>query len=507
MGGYFLPYQQRWINDESTLKIYEKSRRIGITYATSYRCVRKCLRQPEGSSFVQWVSSRDALTAKEFVTDYVAKWCREANAVAKGLKGDNVEVVDEKHAITAFVVQFKNGSRICSLSSNPLAFAGKGGDILIDEMDLHENQTTLYSMAYPCITWGDQLEIVSAYDPDGSENTEFARLNKEAAGDNPKGFSPHRTTLDDAIADGFVEKVNEVKKSKGRPTQTREDFRTQIRNGCINLAAFETQYMCIPNQASGQQAISPTDLAASKKEIDIFYIKLKGDGTIGDIADPCVKMYTDVDYWRNLAKIGNWKSPSFGWDIAVTNDLACIWLNVRSQDVYRLALCMTFKKCKIESQRLVVEAILDALPDAVGAGDASGLGTSDCAKLEALYYGRFSGPKFTAPFKLTMFTTTQGVYEARRQEIPIAVPEIAADIAALRKTTSVSEKLLFSASKNELLPDSHCDIATANALAIWAGETLSCGICRFEASERNKETNWSDKPERRNEIQKNNWPC
>lgn len=169
--GYFLPYQQRWINDESALKLYEKSRRIGITYGTSYRAVRKCLREKDGSNFVQWVSSRDALTAKEFVTDYVAMWCREANAVARGLQGDNVEVVDEKHGITAFVVRFMNGARICSLSSNPLAFAGKGGDILLDEMDLHEDQETLYAMAYPCITWGGQLEIVSAYDADGSENS------------------------------------------------------------------------------------------------------------------------------------------------------------------------------------------------------------------------------------------------------------------------------------------------------------------------------------------------
>lgn len=29
---YFLPYQQRWLNDNSKVKIWEKSRRIGATY-------------------------------------------------------------------------------------------------------------------------------------------------------------------------------------------------------------------------------------------------------------------------------------------------------------------------------------------------------------------------------------------------------------------------------------------------------------------------------------------
>lgn len=480
--GYFLPYQQRWINDESPLKLYEKSRRIGITYGTSYRAVRKCLREKEGSSFVQWVSSRDSLTAKEFITDYVAMWCREANAVARGLEGDNVEVVDEQRGITAFVVRFNNGARICSLSSNPLAFAGKGGDILLDEMDLHENQETLYAMAYPCITWGGQLEIVSAYSADGSENTQFAQLCREAAGENPKGFSFHRTTLDDAIAEGFVEKVNEVKRKKGRPTQTREEFREQIRRGCVNLGAFESQYLCIPNQATGQQAIAPVDLAAAKKKFEILRAHLTGDAGPLDLADPCVSVYAEPSYWRDLAQLGGWSRAAFGWDIAVTGDLACIWLNHRlPSDIYRLGACLTFKGCKTESQRRVVEAILNALPDAVGAGDASGLGTTECANLEVLYYGRFVGVKFNVQSKLTLYTAAQGVYEARRQELPIDYPEISADVAAMKKASSASAKLIFSATRNELLPDSHCDLMTANTLAIHAGETIDTGPCRMEA--------------------------
>ena len=69
---YFLPYQEKWLTDEAPFKLYEKSRRIGATYATSYRCFQKCLRRRD---FTQWVSSRDLLTAKEFITDYVARWC------------------------------------------------------------------------------------------------------------------------------------------------------------------------------------------------------------------------------------------------------------------------------------------------------------------------------------------------------------------------------------------------------------------------------------------------
>lgn len=37
----FLPYQQRWLDDQSSLKIIEKSRQIGITYTDAYDSVIK----------------------------------------------------------------------------------------------------------------------------------------------------------------------------------------------------------------------------------------------------------------------------------------------------------------------------------------------------------------------------------------------------------------------------------------------------------------------------------
>ena len=90
-----------------------------------------------------------------------------------------------------------------------------------------------------------------------------------------------------------------------------------------------------------------------------------------DLVDPCAEAYTHREYWRDLAELWKLERPAVGWDIAVTGDLACIWINTRTaDDVYRLAVCLTFKGCKVESQRRVMEAIFEALPYAVGAGDA-----------------------------------------------------------------------------------------------------------------------------------------
>ena len=38
---YFMPYQAAWINDRARLKICQKGRQIGLSYADSYDSVEK----------------------------------------------------------------------------------------------------------------------------------------------------------------------------------------------------------------------------------------------------------------------------------------------------------------------------------------------------------------------------------------------------------------------------------------------------------------------------------
>jgi len=516
----FLPYQVRWIQDESPIKVYEKTRRGGITYATSYRACIKCIRSgKKDSTFVQWVTSRDEITAKEFIVDYVAHWAKEANkAAAKsarkravqwegviGLDGETVEVVDEKRGITARVVKFKNGARIYSLSSNPLTFAGKGGDVLIDEWDLHEDQAGVYDMAFPCTTWGGQLEVVSAYDPEGSEQTEFARLCRDCKNGLKPNISFHRTTIVDAIDEGFVETVNEVKIARGQKPQTREEFLAQIKGGCRTRGAFESQYMCVPNRASGEQLISGSDLLAAQKDIAPLRIHIEGLDELEARGD-----LRDSTFWRDLLGGGR---VEFGWDIAVTGDLTSFFVNRRDGEIRTLAALVTMHKCDRPSrQRAVAEALLDSGYGVVGAGDKSGLGRDAMIELELAYPDRFAGVVFGQNSKLELGTLAASVYEQRWQVLPLCCPEVAADAAGVHKGATPSGKLTFIETKNELLPESHCDIFWSNALAIYAGAKLnSLGPCKLEPcvvpSEERLRRNDFNEPDRmkHHEIPKTTW--
>src|SRR5215472_11706764 len=67
---FFLPYQAAWIRDRSRLRIVEKSRQVGLSYADAYDSVRKAAIRKGGDV---WVMSRDELQARQYIR-YCRRW-------------------------------------------------------------------------------------------------------------------------------------------------------------------------------------------------------------------------------------------------------------------------------------------------------------------------------------------------------------------------------------------------------------------------------------------------
>jgi phage FluMu gp28-like protein len=436
---FFLPYQEAWITDESPLKLSEKSRRVGYTYATSYRCVQKCLRRPRG--FTQWVSSRDLLTAKEFVTDYVAKWARAANVVATGLGGDQAVVVDPQHGITALAVTFETGNRILSLSSTPEAFAGKGGDVLLDEVDLHDDPGRLVDMALPCTVWGGQLEAVSAYRVDGSPSSVFARLCADAKAANPMGWSFHRCTIADAVAAGFAAKISEV---TGKAV-TGEEFLARERAKCRNEAAWLSQYMCQPQDDGG--ALLPYGVLAASED---------------DTLNACVR--------RDLPALGSTDPLYLGVDVGRKHDLTVLWLLERVGDVFWTRWVCELAKTLFREQLAILEAAL-RLPRLVRCCiDSTGIGAM-LAEEAQLRHGQYrvEQVQFTAPVKMELGMPMVAAFEDRTVRIP-ALAAVREDLHKTRKTTTAAGNVRLEASSDDA---GHADRFWALALALHAGKSVA----------------------------------
>ena len=124
---YLLPFQSRWANDLSPLKIVEKSRQIGFSSTTAYSALKR-IAAPWARLDV-YVSSRDEMQAQLFIED-ARRWADMLNIGAH----DMGEILVERKAdASAYVLQCTNGRRIYSLSSNPNALAGKRGHVVLDE--------------------------------------------------------------------------------------------------------------------------------------------------------------------------------------------------------------------------------------------------------------------------------------------------------------------------------------------------------------------------------------
>ena len=439
---YFLPYQRRWILDDARMKLYAKSRRIGITYATSFRVNDKCLRRPRT---VQWVTSRDEFTAREFITDYIAKWAAAANTVCRGLAGENAKVVDPLHGIRAYTAEYSNGSRVISLSSTPEAFAGKGGDILIDEADLHKDSGKVIDMALPCTTWGGQLEMVSALSVDGSSESPFCRMLHEAEhGANTMGWSVHKTSILDAVEEGFVERVNAVTGSE----LSREEWLKMMRAKCRTEDAWRTQYL-IEAAEAGAALLDYGMIGACENDTAELERALNEHPKAIQYAGYDVGRKKDVGVYFELTRIGD-----------------ILW-----QSGYEVMENMPFRMQADALARRLDDARLERL-----CIDATGIGMMLAEEMQERHGKyRVESVTFTGPVKAALAMPVRAAFESRGIRI-VADDVLRHDLHKIVRSVTAAGNVRYDAERDE---SGHSDRFWALALAVHAagrGNEPPCGV-------------------------------
>lgn len=437
--GYFLPYQLDWVLDDAPYKVAEKSRRVGFTYASSYRMHRKCMNR--GKGFIQWCTSRDMLTAQELIKDYISKWCKASNVVAKGMYGEMVELIDTERNIKAYVVEYPNGARLISLSSSPEAFAGKGGDVFIDENDLHEDSGRLIDMAQPCTMWGGQLEIVSAYRVNGTSSSPFAQLVKLAKGANPMDIKLHRVTLPDAVAQGLVEKINAV---TGKNT-TRDAFIAKIRASCRTQSAYNSQYLCIVDDAAGKLITIPMIAPCELDQYTLAEIIAK---------NPNAPRYGGYDVARKLHASAWHEYIELGVSLYLARREK--WHNVEFDTQENWIRSRLIDRAQPRIVRMAI--------------DATGLGMHMAEHLTRDFPGRVDAVNLESSRRTELCVSLRDRYESKRIYIP-ADDQLRADINGPEKALAKNGglRIYIPAFDNEG-EASHCDEFVASMLACSAAE-------------------------------------
>ena len=189
---FFYPSQCNWINDDSPLKLLVKSRQTGFSWCNCYRLV--ILVSAKGARLDAFISSRDESQARLQLED-----CRHwADLMKIGFADRGEMLFDRATNSSAYVIEFSNGRRIYSLSSNPNALAGKRGHVKMDEFALHADQRALFKVAFPVTTWGGSLSIMSTH---RGPNSYFNQLIRDITQNhNPMGWSRHSVPIQTAVA-------------------------------------------------------------------------------------------------------------------------------------------------------------------------------------------------------------------------------------------------------------------------------------------------------------------
>ncbi len=200
-----LPYQQRWIADKRPLKIAEKSRRTGLTWAEAADDVLYAASARDaGGQNVYYIAYNQDMTI-EYI-QACAMWARAfdyaASEIEEGIWDDEA---DRDRAIKTYTIRFPSGFRIVALSSRPTNLRGKQGVVVIDEAAFHEQLDELLKAALALLIWGGAVRIISTHN--GAENPFNELINDARAGRLGAEASVHRIEFRPAVAEGLYRRV------------------------------------------------------------------------------------------------------------------------------------------------------------------------------------------------------------------------------------------------------------------------------------------------------------
>lgn len=445
---FLLPYQSKWVKDSHFLKLMEKSRRIGISYATSYRTVRKHANRDYTND--TWYSSRDDITARLSIQD-----CKSFLQMLKTAAEDLGTSIVAKEKV--YSIKFTNNTELNSVASNPDVFAGKGGDVILDEFALRKDPAAVYGIAAPSIDWGGGMEIISTHR--GSQNF-FNQLVKEIREKgNPKNFSHHKVTLQDALDQGFLFKTQQkYRDGDPRLEMTEADYFTYIKNRCPNIENFNQEYCCIPEDDNiaflSYDTIHSCHLDSSMTPLIEKEETISFAGKRGEIRK--ISIY-------KFDTIANMGIPLYiGVDIGRDHDLTVIFVMASLLGIMIPLTIIEMYNVEFSRQELELYPYIGLHYTMRACIDNTGIGKQFAERAQQKFgMYRVEACTFTQQFKEQIAYPVRTAFEDRTIRIPDD-ELITADLRAIKKETTASGNIRFYADRGK---NGHADRFWGLALA------------------------------------------
>jgi phage FluMu gp28-like protein len=354
MTDVLLPYQKAWITDTATVKVWEKSRRIGASYVEALASVLEGAQAKEAGGQSTYYLSYSKEMTQQFTRD-CAFWAKQLNAVASEL--EEVVITDEDKDITVYRLRFASGFEIWGLPSTARSLRSKQGRVIIDEAAFVDALDELIKAAMALQMWGGCVRILSTHNGD---DTPFNELIKEIR-EGKKHYSLHRTTFDEALEQGLYQRICLVRGEEWSP-ETQEQWREAIINDYGDVA--DEELFCIPVRA-GTRYFPSTLLEAVS------------DPGVAVIRKACEDRFTFEQEEKRVKEFAHWLKGEvrdillahthpvyLGEDFARSGDLTSIFCDEELPDGRLLTfLVIELRNVPFSQQWQVIKYVMDTLPN------------------------------------------------------------------------------------------------------------------------------------------------
>lgn len=350
-----LPYQIRWHQDMSPVRVLVKSRRIGGTWGCL--AAEATLEAAHRNGMNQYYVGYNKEMAAEFIGD-CASFAKAYQVVASEISVslDKSVIDDEDKDILRYRIRMASGHEIVALSSKPSNLRGHQGHARLDEAAFHDDLQALIDAAMAFLIWGGRVDICSTHFGDGNP---FNQILREIEAGKLK-YSVHRVTFDEALAQGFYQRICLVKGELWTQEKERE-FRDKIY--ALYGTAADEELGCIPSAGSGAYFTRTLIEQCQDQTIPVLRFTKPAEWVTDD------KRIEQTEQWcRDVLQpvIDNMPTHQrsvYGQDFGRDGDLSDIWI-LQSNGLrrWRTAFLLELRKIPFDVQRYIMHFIIDRLP-------------------------------------------------------------------------------------------------------------------------------------------------
>lgn len=403
-----LPYQQQWIADKSPVKIIEKSRRIGLSWAEAADCALSAAAKDGEDS---WYVGYSQVMAQEFIND-VGFWAKSYQLSAS--ESEQSVITDHDKDILVYRVKFASGKRVTALSSRPSNLRGKQGRVIIDEGAFHQDFPELMKAALALTMWGGKVHVISTHA--GIDNA-FNRLIEDIRAGRKK-YSLHRVTIDDAISQGLVKRICLKLGKKWSP-----EFEQEWRSGLLDLYGenFDEELLVIPS-ANNRVYFTSALIESRMRPATILRFELPQNFILLSEIEQQRKLkdWIDFELQYELNKIPKKLKTYYGMDFGRSGDMSAIAIIVENCDVSRhCPLIIELRNVPHREQEKILKYVVRGLGRfRGGAHDARGNGHYLAESMQRAYGQQVQGVMLTEPWYRDNFPKYKAALEDRSLTVP-----------------------------------------------------------------------------------------